>query len=110
MVKTSELLRKAADLHLIPDGVGGGNEWAGGFPASTYICWAFCFACLGDKSSQYQPLGWHLKQLSTKHREIVDMIADEVSFMGMHSEWDNVQSMRFMYLDFLAHYFEDLGD
>ena len=110
MAKTSELLRNAADNHLIPDGVGNDNEWADGIPTSTYICWAFCFACLGEKSIRSKHLEWHKKQLSTKHREIAEMIENETSFVGMHTEWDNVQSMRFMYIEFLAHCLEDLGD
>lgn len=99
----------AADKHLVADY--DDNYYDYEKSESEFICWAFCFACLGEKADLRQSLTWHKNRLTPEQLIVANMIRDETSFHHIYNiDSTDRQCMRFMYIEFLALYFEDLGD
>ena len=114
-MKTSELLRKAIDNHLSsaasPDEY---QELMNDHHIMPYLCWTIVFAALAwDDVDLDGGLLLNVNRLSEKHRALICRIESETGFLSMHvdgTSCEEIQQMRYMYADFLAYYFDDMGD
>lgn len=107
-MKTSEVLRSAVDNHLAVS-----NRRYDRTTHSEYLCWCVIHEFMMPSANP--DLDWHIRQLPKKFQDLCGMMSSDLCFSMLYSERGyslptNVQELRFMYAEFLALYFEDMGD
>ena len=101
-MKSSEIIRKAIDNHLEY------RPWVDEEHMAHWLCW--CVVLAFPNHQKTGCLRERIIRLPQKYQVICDILERETAFYPTDCDFDEKQQMRYMYADFLAYYFEDMGD
>lgn len=105
-MKTSEIIRNAIDTQLSTIN---NVNWICFKEPAPYLCWAIVQSLIEEPKIDGLNLPGCIELLPDQAKELLKIIEEETQFF-IHTPNERVQQMRYMYADFLAYYFEDMGD
>lgn len=106
-MKSSELIRSAVDQHL---------KHSMSDVGTRFMCWCIVKhqnPMVDFETLESRNLYFWIDRLPTQSKMICDILDEDVDYDILYSDfpsYEEAQDVRFMYSEFLALYFEDLGD